>query len=238
MEVKSTPQNTQDLLLRADSIAGQTLQELADAFRLAVPQSMAQAKGWVGQLIERHLGAVAGNKPEPDFLNLGIELKTLPYNAKGEPQESTYVCTAPLTAAAAEEEWHTSRLRAKLAHVLWIPVEADRHIPLPHRKIGAPLLLKLDPQTEMMMRQDWEELMEMLHLGHYSKLSAHHGTYLQIRPKAAHSRILRAATNSDGALQWVGPRGFYLRTNFTRRILKEHYCSIHLHKNDSPITDI
>jgi DNA mismatch repair protein MutH len=226
MILKPPPQNEPELMERAFSITGKTLAELAFEHQTALPASMARSKGWVGQLIERSLGAAGDNKPEPDFINLGIELKTLPYNKKGEPQESTYVCTAPMSWSAAKEQWETSRLRKKLNKVLWVPIEADVDIPIAERTIGAPILLTLDPKTEAIIRQDWEELMDILHLGRFSKLSAHYGTYLQIRPKAAHSRILQRADNEDGESQWVGPKGFYLRTLFTRTILKEFYCAL------------
>lgn len=226
MQFKAPPQNELELLDSAYKLAGKTFLELATALNQTLPPSFKQAKGFMGQLIEMHLGASAGNKPIPDFTNLGIELKTLPYNKKGEPQETTYVCTAPLFQAAAEERWEESRVRKKLRHLLWIPIEADPNIPIAERKVGSALLFKLDqdPKLEAILRQDWEELMDMLHIGRLSELTASYGQYLHIRPKAAHSRILSSTMNISGEEQWVGPKGFYLRTDFTRKILKEYYC--------------
>ena len=74
-----------------------------------------------------------------------------------------------------------------------------------------------------MLRQDWEELMEMIQLGGIEQLSAKMGTVLQIRPKAAHSRVRSRAVGSDGSPIETNPRGFYLRSGFTRAILKKHY---------------
>lgn len=48
-------------------------------------------------LLELYLGAMAGSKPEQDFPELGIELKTIPVDAAGKPLETTFVCVAPLT---------------------------------------------------------------------------------------------------------------------------------------------
>lgn len=223
---KAPPQNELELMNRAFSIAGKTFGDLASEQQITLPHSMTQAKGWVGHMLEQTLGATASNLPEPDFLNLGIELKTLPYNNKGEPQESTYICTAPLSLSSAREEWQTSRLRKKLQKVLWVPIEADSNIPIALRKIATPILLTLEPALEAILQQDWEELMEMLHLGRFAELSAHYGTYLQIRPKAAHSRILQKVSTDEGETRWVGPKGFYLRTSFTRTILKEFYCGV------------
>lgn len=226
MQLKAPPQNELELLDSAYHLAGKTFEELAIAAHQTLPTSFKKAKGFIGQLLEMHLGASAGNKPLPDFINLGIELKTLPYNQKGEPQETTYVCTAPLSQIALEEHWENSRVRKKLHQILWIPIEADPNIPIAKRKVGVPLLLKLDqnPRLETILQKDWEELMDMLHVGRIEEISGSQGQYLHIRPKAAHSRILMPTINIEGEEQWVGPKGFYLRTAFTRKILKDHYC--------------
>jgi DNA mismatch repair protein MutH len=226
MQFKAPPQNELELLNRCYELAGKTFADLAEEAQQMLPDSFKRAKGFIGQLIETHLGASAGNKPLPDFTNLGIELKTLPYNRKGEPQETTYVCTAPLSQMAAEENWKNSRVYKKLKRLLWIPIEADPSIAIAERKVGSPLLFKLDqdPTLEAILKKDWEELMDMLHLGKISELSASHGQYLHIRPKAAHSRILAATLNHLGEEEWVGPKGFYLRMAFTSKLLREHYC--------------
>jgi len=223
MQKLTPPQSESELLQRCHALTTKTLGELAYALQKELPKNLTKAKGFIGQLIESALGASANNQPEPDFPNLGIELKTLPLNAHGLPKESTYVCTAPLGIQAEMEYWQTSRVRNKLAKVLWVPIEADPNIPLNERRIGTPLLWHLDPQTEIILRQDWEELSHSLHLGQTENLSAKIGIYLQIRPKAAHSRILNRKINEDSEEIWINPKGFYLRTAFTQKILAEHY---------------
>lgn len=219
MQIKSPPQNELELLKRAAFIAGRTLAELSMDYFQPLPKNLRKDKGFVGQLIEWHLGASSGNKPETDFPNLGIELKTLPYTSQGKPKESTYICTAPLSLEAGLETWETSRLRKKLIKVLWVPVEACPSIPLSERRVGIPKLLDLDIGSEKIIKEDWEDLMDMLHLGNISHISAHQGQYLQIRPKAAHSRILVSSFNLEGEEEWVVPKGFYLRPCFTQQIL-------------------
>lgn len=217
------PNSVEELLERARALAGKTLSELALSYPFSIPTSLLQAKGFVGQLIEWHLGATANNLPQPDFPNLGIELKSLPLNAAGQPRESTYVCTAPINSE--RECWENSRVRAKLAQVLWVPIEADHQIPLSERCVGCPLLWKMDPETEIILKQDWEELSLMIQLGQIEKLSAKIGTYLQIRPKAAHSRILAPMINEQSEAILANPKGFYLRTLFTRKIIDQFFCT-------------
>jgi DNA mismatch repair protein MutH len=218
------PKSEAELLQRCHQISGRTFFELAMAYHQTVPTSLNQAKGFMGQLIEQILGASAGNQPEPDFPNLGIELKTLPINADGRPRESTYVCTAPLGLNAQIEQWENSRVRKKLARVLWLPIIADPNIDLSERRIGSALLWSPNAHTLTTLQQDWEELTQMLHLGQVANLSAKIGTYLQIRPKAAHSRILYPSVNEHGEEILMNPKGFYLRTSLTQKILQEHYC--------------
>lgn len=224
MKSVTPPQTEQALWERALSLAGKNLGELAMAYNQTIPQSLTFAKGFIGQLIELHLGAMAQSKPEPDFAYLGIELKTIPVTKTGLPAESTYVCTAPLTRESAQETWGNSRVRKKLAQVLWIPIEADKEIPIAERRVGFPLLWRPDTETENILRMDWEELTTLLMLGKGAMVSARLGTYLQIRPKAMHSRILTSFIDENSEESNITPRGFYLRTILTKKILAEHYC--------------
>ncbi len=220
----SAPRSESELLANARRIAGLTLAQLAERAGTALPDSFHNAKGWVGQIIEQQLGATASNLPEPDFQYLGVELKTLPLNRQGLPQETTYVCTVPLLDNEGLH-WENSWVRRKLQRVLWVPVEADKQIPLPQRRIGTALLWSPTPPQEAILRQDWEELMELIVTGRLEQISARHGTWLQIRPKAANAKALCTTYDADGRPAETLPRGFYLRTAFTRTILNDHYAN-------------
>lgn len=89
-------QNIDELVHAANQLAGLTLAELAERCGIMIPSSLRREKGWIGQLLEFALGASAGSKPQQDFPELGVELKTLPIANNGIPLESTFVCTAPL----------------------------------------------------------------------------------------------------------------------------------------------
>lgn len=71
----AAPENVQQLLNRAQSLAGYTLGELASKAAVAIPRDLKRDKGWVGMLLELYLGASAGSKPEQDFPEIGVELK-------------------------------------------------------------------------------------------------------------------------------------------------------------------
>lgn len=223
--MNSEPQSEHELIQRALAMAGQSLAELAQQAGMTMPANLNRDKGWVGQLIEWHLGAASGSKPQQDFVHLGIELKTIPISHQGLPLETTFVCVAPLTGIQGVR-WENSHVRHKLSRVLWVPVEGEREIPLADRRVGAPLIWSPSQEEEQQLKQDWEELMELIALGQYQHISAKHGQVLQIRPKAANSKALTQAYNQEGKPIKTLPRGFYLRTQFTAQILQRHF--IHL----------
>lgn len=216
------PKSDEELLSRAQQLAGLTLEQLATQLREPVPGKLHHAKGWVGQLLEKALGATAGSLPEPDFQQLGIELKTLPVNRNGIPRESTYVCTVPLQETH-DLNWKQSWVRNKLKRVLWVPVESDKNLPVTQRHIGQAILWSPSPEQEKILQQDWEELMDLISTGRLGEISARQGTYLQIRPKAANASSLVMTADEDGDTTLTLPRGFYLRTTFTSQILERHF---------------
>ena len=212
------PQTLEQLLSQAQSIAGLTFGELADELHIPVPPDLKRDKGWVGMLLERALGATAGSKAEQDFSHLGVELKTLPINTEGYPLETTFVSLAPLVQNSGVK-WENSHVRHKLSCVLWMPIEGSRHIPLRERHIGAPILWKPTAEQECQLKQDWEELMDLIVLGKLDQITARIGEVMQLRPKGANSRAVTKGIGKNGEIIETLPLGFYLRKEFTAQIL-------------------
>ncbi len=212
------PQTLEQLLSQAQSIAGLTFGELADELHIPVPPDLKRDKGWVGVLLERALGATAGSKAEQDFSHLGVELKTLPINDEGYPLETTFVSLAPLVQNSGVK-WENSHVRHKLSCVLWMPIEGSRHIPLRERHIGAPILWKPTAEQERQLKQDWEELMDLIVLGKLDQITARIGEVMQLRPKGANSRAVTKGIGKNGEIIDTLPLGFYLRKEFTAQIL-------------------
>lgn len=212
------PQTLEQLLSQAQSIAGLTFGELANELHIPVPPDLKRDKGWVGMLLERALGATAGSKAEQDFSHLGVELKTLPINAEGYPLETTFVSLAPLVQNSGVK-WENSHVRHKLSCVLWMPIEGSRHIPLRERHIGAPILWKPTAEQERQLKQDWEELMDLIVLGKLDQITARIGEVMQLRPKGANSKAITKGIGKNGEVIDTLPLGFYLRKEFTAQIL-------------------
>jgi len=213
----SPPASITALTLRAAELGGMTLAQLAARVAVPVPASQIRHKGWTGELLERALGAHSGSRPEPDFAHLGVELKTLPVNARGRPRESTYICVAALDGRA--QSWEASLVRQKLACVLWVPVEAGPSLPLGERRVGTPFLWRPTAEDERQLRSDWEEIMEAVAIGRLDQISARQGRWLQLRPKAANARAQTPGFTDDGSPGATLPRGFYLRSLFTAQLL-------------------
>jgi DNA mismatch repair protein MutH len=208
---------------RAEALGGVTLGELAARLERPVPADLRRAKGFVGQLVELGLGATSGSRAGPDFADLGIELKTLPVDAAGRPVESTFVCTIDLDGVG-DLEWERSPVRAKLARVLFVPVEGERERPVAARRLGAPLLWSPTPAEELDLKFDWDELSGRIGRGDVESITGHLGRYLQVRPKAADSHARRRAFDAEGNRFRALPRGFYLRAVFTARIVRANYA--------------
>lgn len=219
----SPPSSEGELLARAEELGGRTLGDLAARFGEAAPADLRRAKGWVGQLVERALGATARSRAAPDFEALGVELKTIPVRRDGVPCESTFVCTIDLVGISSVD-WEASLVKRKLSRVLWVPVEGERAIPVASRRIGAPLLWSPNAEELEALRFDWEELAAVIGRGDVDLVTGHLGRHLQVRPKAADSHSRRRGIDRDGVPLSTLPRGFYLRAGFTGRILARHFA--------------
>lgn len=218
MKQLPSPTSEFELLNRAYDLTGKTIQQLAAASHQTLPASLHAAKGFMGSLLELLLGTTAGNKALPDFSELGIELKTLPIDFLGKPIESTYVTMLPLCSFN-DQAFEKSEVYLKLRRVLWIPIVGDKKLDLASRYVATPFLWSPTSADWAILKEDWEEIMDMVHLGQIHSLSGRFGQYLHIRPKAASSRVLTNAYGESGELVQTLPRGFYLRVSFTKKIL-------------------
>ncbi|MCC5880666.1 MAG: DNA mismatch repair endonuclease MutH [Idiomarina sp.] len=217
---QTPPASTAELLHRARALAGMPLGWLAENAGWVTPLNLVRAKGWSGQLIELYLGASAGSKPEQDFPELGIELKTIPLTPEGKPLETTFVCVTPLTGLNGIS-WEQSNVRNKLRQVLWVPLDGRREIPPAERCLGMPVLWTPTAAQDALLKADWEEITEMIVMGQVQSITARHGQALQLRPKAANSKALTAAIGPNGERIETLPRGYYLKTSFTQALLQD-----------------
>jgi DNA mismatch repair protein MutH len=217
----SPPTSIQQLAERASHLAGRTIAELAEQFEEVIPASLKRKKGWQGQFIEKCLGADSGNLSQPDFSLIDVELKTLPIDLNGRVQESTYVCVVSINNNLGEQ-WIDSVVHHKLKHVLWVPIARQNENSVADSLIGTPFFWQMSSQQEAIIRSDWENAMELISLGKVHQLNAGLGEILQVRPKAANSRVLTEVVDEQGNNAQTLPRGFYLRPQFTQSLLLQY----------------
>lgn len=220
-----TPKSIRELELRALALQGASVAELADALQARIPDDPRRSKGFIGLLVEHALGAHPNAGDRPDFLSLNVELKTLPITEHKKPKESTFCCSIAM-ATADEALWETSRLRQRLAHVLWLPVDASP-TPLGQRTFHRARRWQPSQAQWQVLQNDWHDLIGRIGAGAGASITAHQGQALQIRPKAANAsvRTWGPGENDEGA-QAMLPLGFYLRTSFTTAILQDSQNNI------------
>lgn len=221
--MQAPPGDEAELLHRARLVAGRTVQEVAFDLGSHPPARLTHAKGYVGELCEAALGAPRSSKPEPDFSHLGIELKTLPLSKTGFPSQSTYVCRVD-PAELGRGRWVDSRLKHKLARVLFMPYEGAKDVPVADRHFGSPVLWSPSPDEEALLRHDWEDFALLAAQGLLAAVTARRGHVLQVRPKSAKGGAQQTTQMSTGEAFVDEPRGFYLRPAFTSEILARTFA--------------
>lgn len=213
-----------ELMARAAALCGMTVGSLAERLGRSVRAGASQLhrKGGVGELVELHLGVPDHSAAGPDFPHLGVEVKTLPLRDDGRPSESTYVCALSFREAE-RAEWQSSRAWSKLRRVLWVPVQARSDMNVSARRFGEPFLWSPDDATARVLRSDWESITGAVAAGEVETVTAHHGQYLQLRPKAANASVRSLAPSTEDGIAMHNPRGFYLRTRVTRAIIEARF---------------
>ena len=211
------------LIAHARALVGVELGDLADGLGLPVPVGRVRTKGWSGQVLEQELGVAVGGTRGPDFVGLGIELKTVPVKASGgalSPLESTAVCQIDPVAIAAES-WETSYVREKLARVLFVALEVPDHArSIGERRVAAVRLWSPTPQEEAALRADFELFVRSyFRQGRAAEITGYLGAVLQVRPKGRDAADLRDAYDAEGRPTRIGKCGFYLRPAFVASIL-------------------
>ena len=209
------------LLRHARALIGVNLADLADGLGLPAPAGRVRTKGWSGQIIERELGVDTGGARGPDFAALGIELKTVPVDARQEPLESTAVCQIDPIAIAADS-WATSYVRHKLGRVLWVALQVPGPTaPVGERTVAAVCLWSPSPEEEAVLAADFEGFVrDYFRRGRAAEITGHQGRALQVRPKGRDAADLRRAYDAGGNPVQIGKCGFYLRPAFVGRILR------------------
>ncbi len=215
------PQNFDELIANLNFIVGKSLTELAEFARLPVPIDTLHGKGFTGELIEQCLGASAANQSIPDFPELGLELKSIPVDDNLCPLESTFLCYAPLTGIR-HYSFETSPLYSKITRVLFVLIRASRELDFDERVVLGYFFYTPTEEELNIVRNDFNELYELVKTGNVEKINARIGQIIQMRPKGANGKVLTECIGPNGEIIKTRPRGFYMRRAFTQKLIKQN----------------
>lgn len=223
------PKDIATLTKRLNLILGRSIGELATIAKVALPESNLACKGISGQLIEIFLGANAHNLSEPDFINLQIELKTLPVNQDLVPQESTFICSADIN----PERFilfERSALYHKLKHVLFVLLQAPKGLAIKDRRIIGYFFYQPSKEELELIATDYNEFCELIFSSQARNINGSLGNIIQMRPKAANSNVFTPIRDNQGQTTYVSPKGYYLRARYTKQLVayfvKNNYSSL------------
>ena len=125
----ANPQSEQELLSPSLRHGWLPLAQLAATAGIPVPRDLRRDKGLDRAVDRVAAGASAGSRPEQDFPDLGIELKTIPVDPQGQTAGNHLRLRGPSSGSPSAGRNRTCN---KLSRVLWIPGgRQPRH---PHRR--------------------------------------------------------------------------------------------------------
>ncbi|MFC6276403.1 DNA mismatch repair protein MutH [Psittacicella hinzii] len=218
------PQTWSQLLTYVQALVGKTVEQIADKHQVELIDSLKLNRGWLGNLIEIALGASAGSKPTQDFIDLGLELKTLAINENGKVKSDIFISSLPLNSYMLQD-WQLSHVLYKLKRILFIPVENNPEIPLAQRRIGKGFIWSPNAQQLATLEADWKSIMEIITQRDFTALKSNLGSALCVRVKALNTQQSNTFNDIDLHSINLPPLSFYLRRNFVNEILQSVYNS-------------
>ncbi|WP_168892811.1 MutH/Sau3AI family endonuclease [Enterobacteriaceae endosymbiont of Plateumaris pusilla] len=204
------------LLLRASLITGHYLINIAKWLNYNIPINLNKDKGWIGKLIELYLlGNKQKNTFNQDIPQIGIEIKTIPIDEKGNTINDTFICSFPLINKKVFI-WNKSKLYKKLSKILWIPIiTKSKNTPLSMRVIGKPIIWKPSKKDYKKLYNDWIGLITLFISGNIENINYYNGTILVVKTKSKKNKLIKTI-NKDNNIILTKSRAFYLKKNFTK----------------------
>lgn len=198
-----------------------TLGDIAFRLSIALPNNLRKNKGFIGKLIENFLGLRVNNKVQQDVPNLGVELKIISLVDRYTPSGNISICSVPLIKNTGLT-WKYSYFYKKIKKILWVPILKDNSGFIKNYKIIYPFLWTPSYKDLKILRQDWEECMDLVVLGQVENIHSKFGQFLQVSIKSKNKRTCTKGIGKFGEVILTNPRSFYFRKNFISSILKEY----------------
>lgn len=201
--------NRNEAIEKLQDIIGEDLVELAQQYGITLFKNTNKNKGWVGHIVEHHLGLPINSLQSPDFGDWELKTVSMKKLKSGiiVPKE-----TMAITMINAEHvintDFEQSHLKSKLDKLLvisrmWYATTE------PKSELLDAFLFNIETDVELYeeIKADYEETRECLKTKGFSCLTGKMGKWIQPRTKG----------QGNGA---PITRAFYARTSFVKKIMK------------------
>lgn len=197
-ELPYDPANRKSIVEYAQKLVGRTLRDSCDVDSFS---SKKGNKGKLGQAIEYcYFEYEPNSAQEPDFPEVGLELKTNPVKRKKDKTLSAkerLVLTMIDYCALVDETWESSTVRSKMDDMLLITFlhepEKDE-FDYEFEFVGTPMI----PLEDMaVIRDDWETIVAKVKAGLAHEISGGDTNYLEACTKGASAKTVRRQPYSD-----------------------------------------
>lgn len=208
----------ESILRFAERLVGRTLRDVLEALP---PESDAlDRKGDFGNVVERYyFGYEPNSRPEPDFVDAGIELKTTPLKMtkRGElvPKERLVLGMIDYMTLDTET-WESSTFLNKSSCLLVVFYIWNSDRSLLDHPIHLVRLWEFPPEDLRIIREDWEKIASKVRLGLAHEISGGDTLYLEACTKASNSLARRPQPHSP---ELAKPRAFALKPSYIKTII-------------------
>ena len=221
-ELPYDPANRKSIVEYAQKLVGRTLRDSCDVDSFS---SKKGNKGKLGQAIEYcYFEYEPNSAQEPDFPEVGLELKTNPVKRKKDKTLSAkerLVLTMIDYCALVHETWESSTVLSKMGGMLLITFlhepEKDE-FDYEFEFVGTPSIL---PEDMAVIRDDWETIVAKVKAGLAHEISGGDTNYLEPCTKGASAKTVRKQQYSDIMAK---QRAFALKSSYMTAFYDKNIC--------------
>lgn len=211
--------NADSIVSYAAQLVGKTLRETTGVQHI---DSMATRKGTLGNAIEYYYFKFNPNSdPNPDFNEVGIELKTTPLKRtkKGDIVSKERLVLSMINyMEVVNETWETSAVIKKSSKILLLSYLYDPDLDPVDYEFYLAELWSIPEEDLYTIRRDWETVVDKIRRGLAHEISSGDTLYLEACTKAANSEVRRPQPFSDIPAK---PRAWALKQSYMTTVTKK-----------------
>lgn len=204
----------EELLSRARAAIGIPMREIDRTGRLET------GKGALGTVIEESwFGYPPNNTAGPDFPEVGVELKVIPYikNGKGIRAKERLVCNLIDYMGEYKNRFQTSDFWSKCQNLLIMTYRYQKEVDKKDCCIDEAILFGFPEEDRLIIEQDWNKIMAKIKAGKAHLITEGDTLYLAACTKGASSETMRQQPFSTIPAK---QRAFSLKPSYVTRILE------------------